>query len=126
MHGVVWKIVKIPSICQNNVVFRIPSYSTCVVYKKRKIIHLSESEGGGYLPRKSSAPQVSTIIHLHFGELCNSTEAPKKHKHSIPGNLGGPNGSSLLGDMPPLAGNPLSVPFNVLGGESHAFRGGNS
>ena len=46
--------------------------------------------------------------------------------HSIPGNLGGPNGSSLLGDTPPLAGNPLSVPFNVLGGESHAFRGGNS
>lgn len=76
MHGVVWKIVKIPSICQNKVVFRIPSYSTCVVYKKRKIIHLSESEGGGYLPRKSSAPQVSTIIHLHFGELCNSMEAP--------------------------------------------------
>ena len=76
MHGVVQKIVKIPSICQNKVVFGIPSYSMCVVYKKNKIIHLSDSEGGGYLPCKSSAPQVSTIIHLHFGELCNSTEAP--------------------------------------------------
>ena len=32
MHGVVRKIVKIPSICQNKVVFRIPSYSTCVFY----------------------------------------------------------------------------------------------
>ena len=59
MHGVVQKIVKIPSICQNKVVFGIPSYSMCVVYKKNKIIHLSDSEGGGYLPRKSSAPQVS-------------------------------------------------------------------
>ena len=62
MHGVVQKIVKIPSICQNKVVFGIPSYSMCVVYKKNKIIHLSDSEGGGYLPCKSSAPQVSTIF----------------------------------------------------------------
>ena len=37
MHGVVQKIVKIPSICQNKVVFRIPSYSTRVVYKKKKL-----------------------------------------------------------------------------------------
>lgn len=58
MHGMVQKIAKIPSICQSKVVFRTSlSYSTCVVYKKKKIIiHLSDSEGGGYLLHKSYAP----------------------------------------------------------------------
>ena len=54
--------LKIPSICQNKVVFRIPSYSTCVVYKKRKIIHLSESEGGGYLPANPAFPNYPPLF----------------------------------------------------------------
>ena len=43
------------------------SYSACVVYTKT-IIHLSVGESGGYLPRRFAAQQISTTIHLHFGE----------------------------------------------------------
>ena len=39
----------------------------CVVYTKT-IIHLSVGESGGYLPRRFAARQISTTIHLHFGE----------------------------------------------------------
>ena len=62
MHGVVQKIVKIPSICQNKAVFGIPSYSMCVVYKKNKIIHLSDSEGGGYLPANPALPKYPPLF----------------------------------------------------------------
>ena len=43
------------------------SYSACVVYTET-IIHLSVGESGGYLPRRFAARQISTTIHLHFGE----------------------------------------------------------
>ena len=32
------------------------------------IIHPSVGESGGYLPRRFAAQQISTTIHLHFGE----------------------------------------------------------
>ena len=38
-----------------------------MVYTKT-IIHLSVGESGGYLPRRFAARQISTTIHLHFGE----------------------------------------------------------
>ena len=44
------------------------SYSACVVYTKTIIILLSVGESGVYLPRRFAARQVSTTIHLHFGE----------------------------------------------------------
>ena len=45
------------------------SYSACVVYTKT-IIHLSVGESGVYfhVPRSLAAPEISTTIHLHFGE----------------------------------------------------------
>ena len=43
------------------------SYSACLVYTKT-IIHLSVGESDGYLPRRVAARQISTTIHLHFGE----------------------------------------------------------
>ena len=43
------------------------SYSACVVYTKT-IIHLSVGESGGYLPSRKAAREISTTIHLHFGE----------------------------------------------------------
>ena len=42
-------------------------YSACVVYTKT-IIHFSVGESDGYLPRHFVARQISTTIHLHFGE----------------------------------------------------------
>ena len=42
-------------------------YLTVLVYTKT-IIHLSVGESGGYLPRCFAARQISTTIHLHFGE----------------------------------------------------------
>ena len=30
--------------------------------------HLSVGESGGYLPRRFATRQISTTIHLHFGE----------------------------------------------------------
>ena len=51
----------------NKVAFWAVSYSACVVYTKT-IIHLSVGESGGYLPRRFAARQISTTIHLHFGE----------------------------------------------------------
>ena len=41
-------------------------YSACVVYTKT-IIHLSVGESGDYLLAAASQ-QISTTIHLHFGE----------------------------------------------------------
>ena len=38
-----------------------------MVYTKA-IIHLSVGESGGYLPRRFATRQISTTIHLHFGE----------------------------------------------------------
>ena len=43
------------------------SYSACVAYTKT-IIHLSFGESGGNLTRHFAARQISTTIHLHFGE----------------------------------------------------------
>ena len=51
----------------NKVTVLAASYSACVVYTKT-IIHLSVNESGGYLPRRFAARQISTTIHLHFGE----------------------------------------------------------
>ena len=31
-------------------------------------LHLSVGESGGYLPRRFAAWEISTTIHLHFGE----------------------------------------------------------
>ena len=45
----------------------VANYSACVVYTKT-IIHLSVGESGGYLPCRFAARQISTTIHLHFGE----------------------------------------------------------
>ena len=39
-----------------------------VWYILKTIIHLSVGESGGYLPRRFAARQISTTIHLHFGE----------------------------------------------------------
>ena len=54
-------------IVTNKVTLLAASYSACVVYTKT-IIHLSVGESGGYLPRRFAAQQISTTIHLHFGE----------------------------------------------------------
>ena len=54
-------------IFTNKVSLWATSYSACVVNTKT-IIHLSVGESGGYLPRRFAAWQISTIIHLHFGE----------------------------------------------------------
>ena len=54
-------------ILSQKVAFWAASYSACVVYTKT-IIHLSVGESGGYFPRRFAARQISTIIHLHFGE----------------------------------------------------------
>ena len=51
----------------NKVTLWAASSSACVVYTKT-IIHLSVGESGGYLPRRFAAWQISTTIHLHFGE----------------------------------------------------------
>ena len=50
-------------IVENKVTIWSASYSACVVYTKT-IIHPSVGESGGYLPRR----EISTTIHLHFGE----------------------------------------------------------
>ena len=54
-------------IVTNKVTIWSASYSACVVYTKT-IIHLSAGESGGYLPCHFAARQISTTIHLHFGE----------------------------------------------------------
>ena len=54
-------------IFTNKVTLWAASYSACVVYTKT-INHLSVGESGGYLPRRFAAQQISTTIHLHFGE----------------------------------------------------------
>ena len=46
---------------------KVAYYSACVVYTKT-IIHLSVGENGRYLTRRFAAWQISTTIHLHFGE----------------------------------------------------------
>ena len=54
-------------IVKNKVALWAASYSACVVYTKT-IIHLSVGESGRYLSRPFVARQISTTIHLHFGE----------------------------------------------------------
>ena len=54
-------------IVTNKVALWVASCSACVVYTKT-IIHLSAGESGGYLPRRFTAQQISTTIHLHFGD----------------------------------------------------------
>ena len=54
-------------IVANKVAFWAASYSACVVYTKT-IIHRSGGESGGYLPLRFAAQQLSTTIHLPFGE----------------------------------------------------------
>ena len=39
----------------------------CVLYAKT-IIHLSVLESSGWIPQRFAAKQISTNIHLHFGE----------------------------------------------------------
>ena len=54
-------------IVTSKVTLGAASHSACVLYTKT-IIHLSVGESGGYLPRRFVAGQISTTIHLHFGE----------------------------------------------------------
>ena len=54
-------------IFTNKVTLWAASYSACVVYTKT-IIHLSVGESGGNLTRHFAARQISTAIHLPFGE----------------------------------------------------------
>ena len=56
-----------PYIFQNKVTLWAGSYSACVVYTKT-IIHPSVGESGEYLPCRFAARQISTTIHLHFGQ----------------------------------------------------------
>ena len=53
--------------CHKRSYFWSSSHSACVVYTKT-MIHLSVGESGGYLPRRFAIRQISTTIHLHFGE----------------------------------------------------------
>ena len=68
--------IKRRSKLQNSIIFQFivtdkvvfgAIFSTCVVYTKT-IIHLSVGESGGYLPRCFASRQISTTVHLHFGE----------------------------------------------------------
>ena len=61
------KIAFVAIFSQIKVTLWAASYSASVVYTKT-IIHLSVGESGGYLPRRFAARQISTTIHLHFGE----------------------------------------------------------
>ena len=61
------KIAFVAIFSQIKVILWAASYSASVVYTKT-IIHLSVGESGGYLPRRFAARQISTTIHLHFGE----------------------------------------------------------
>ena len=54
-------------IVANKVAFWAASYAACVVFTKT-ITHQSGGESGIYLPRRFAAQQISTTIHLHFGE----------------------------------------------------------
>ena len=60
------KMAFVGILSQVKLLFGAASYSACVVHTKT-IIHLSVSESPGYLPRRF-AQQISTTIHLHFGE----------------------------------------------------------
>ena len=45
-----------------------PLFIQLMWYTLKTIIHLSVGESGGYLPHRFAALQISTTIHLHFGE----------------------------------------------------------